>query len=378
MLDRRKLAILLVILLFAASVTVFLNYLRHWPSPLGTIVVPTDYPTIQAAINNSWPGDTIYVRNGNYTEEIVIDKPLTLIGQNPEKTVIHGHYEKYMSFVNVIVNASDVSISNFTITGCTYGVTLGSKCSNCQLTNNIINGFGEGVSIAGANIAITNNSISANCGNAITCVGNNTLISQNDIGNCERGIVIKGNASDVIVEKNTVSNGVTHDGVYSGLYDYLYGGIVLGPGKNCEVFENNVNGFKNGIQYQGANNSLVYTNSLTNCSVGVSVQNYYFYSVETPSIGSGNLFFSNNLLDNQRQAVVETTATHQVPNELNGTDLVSWDNGTVGNYWGDYQTRYPDATQNSATGTYNTPYIIDANNKDNYPLIQAAKTQSRQ
>ena len=35
------------------------------------IVVPRDYPTIQAAVDAAAPGDTINVRSGTYTEELV-------------------------------------------------------------------------------------------------------------------------------------------------------------------------------------------------------------------------------------------------------------------------------------------------------------------
>ena len=42
------------------------------------IVVPRDYPTIQAAVDAAAPGDTINVRSGTYTEELVIGKDLTL------------------------------------------------------------------------------------------------------------------------------------------------------------------------------------------------------------------------------------------------------------------------------------------------------------
>jgi len=47
----------------------------------------------------------------------------------------------------------------------------------------------------------------------------------------------------------------------------------------------------------------------------------------------------------------------------------SWNNGSVGNYWSDYLTKYPNATQVGISGVWNTPYVIDANNIDHYPLM---------
>ncbi len=47
----------------------------------------------------------------------------------------------------------------------------------------------------------------------------------------------------------------------------------------------------------------------------------------------------------------------------------SWDNGSLGNYWSDYLTKYPNASEVGNTGIGNTPYVIDENNIDNYPLM---------
>ena len=58
-----------------------------------------------------------------------------------------------------------------------------------------------------------------------------------------------------------------------------------------------------------------------------------------------------------------------------------WDDGSVGNYWGNYSTRYPDAREIGNTGIGNMPYVIErdtrarglwdpnATNIDRYPLI---------
>ena len=44
-----------------------------------TITVPDDYKTIQAAVANASPGDTVFVRIGSYTGGIVVDKPMFTI-----------------------------------------------------------------------------------------------------------------------------------------------------------------------------------------------------------------------------------------------------------------------------------------------------------
>ena len=56
--------------------------------------------------------------------------------------------------------------------------------------------------------------------------------------------------------------------------------------------------------------------------------------------------------------------------------LETWDNGTYGNYWSDYQTQYPQATENTALGTWDTPYAVNVNNTDNNPLINPFDTQN--
>ena len=59
-----------------------------------TITVPDDYPTIQVAIARANEGDTVYVKNGVYyvgeNNLIIIDKTISLIGEDPEKTIISG------------------------------------------------------------------------------------------------------------------------------------------------------------------------------------------------------------------------------------------------------------------------------------------------
>jgi parallel beta-helix repeat protein len=79
---------------------------------------------------------------------------------------------------------------------------------------------------------------------------------------------------------------------------------------------------------------------------------------------SGNKFYHNNFINNTHQ-VINTT-----PSYAN-----SWDNGypSGGNYWSDYKgvdvKRGPKQDQPGSDGIGDTPYVIDANNTDRYPLM---------
>ena len=54
---------------------------------------------------------------------------------------------------------------------------------------------------------------------------------------------------------------------------------------------------------------------------------------------------------------------------ISGTNNTVWDNGTHGNYWFDYEVRYPSATNDGTI--WDTPYQIDDNNSDYYPLVNS-------
>jgi parallel beta-helix repeat protein len=100
------------------------------------IVVPRDFPTIQAAVNAAAPGTTIRVRRGTYTEQIVIAKDLTLKGEGMGKTIIKSPSTLTPFALNTLNNipvativqitdGAHVRLSEVTVTGptpCGLGV----------------------------------------------------------------------------------------------------------------------------------------------------------------------------------------------------------------------------------------------------------------
>ena len=70
-----------------------------------------DFTSIQDAIDASSNGDTVFVYSGTYVENIVVDKSITLQGEDRDTTVIDGGGSGDV----VYVSAFFVNISGFTI-----------------------------------------------------------------------------------------------------------------------------------------------------------------------------------------------------------------------------------------------------------------------
>jgi hypothetical protein len=103
-----------------------------------------------------------------------------------------------------------------------------------------------------------------------------------------------------------------------------------------------------------------------------------FNSITESNLYSLYIRYSKNSLITKNNITfvgIESSSAIFFENNFGGTPArslyvtASWDNGSVGNYWSDYLTRYPNASEIGNSGIGNTPYVIDANNIDNYPLV---------
>lgn len=128
---------------------------------------------IQSAIDVADQGETIYVSPGIYYENLVVDKPVSLIRGYGETTIIDG---------SILGNVMEVTADNVTITGFTvrnsgpplpsgYGIAL-RNVTNCSIYRNNIsnNGFGIWLENSSSNSmvenTITNNQYSVYLGNS--------------------------------------------------------------------------------------------------------------------------------------------------------------------------------------------------------------------
>ncbi|MEM3729049.1 MAG: NosD domain-containing protein [Candidatus Bathyarchaeia archaeon] len=148
-------------------------------------------------------------------------------------------------------------------------------------------------------------------------------------------------------------------------------GIWLGWVSYCNITKNNIANNRIGIKIFLSNNNCIMENTITNNGEGIyltsaSDNNFihgnYIASNEYGiylDMSSSNIIYHNNFINNTQQADMS-------PGEAN-----NWDNGypSGGNYWSDYEERYPNAEELYGSGLWDTPYIIDEYNQDRYPLM---------
>lgn len=169
-------------------------------------------------------------------------------------------------------------------------------------------------------------------------------------------------------------------------------GIRLIGVTNVSVTDMNIRGFDNGIDLSGTSEDIISENNITaNNGIGISLYNSYNNTISgnniTANKGEGihldyssnyNGIFENNIKDNDYLAIyIDSSSGNLVyhNNMVNNTDQVyvapygyppfnSWDNGMEGNYWSNYL-----GVDSNADGIGDTPYFIEANNTDRYPLM---------
>jgi len=153
-------------------------------------------------------------------------------------------------------------------------------------------------------------------------------------------------------------------------------GIVIDNSRDCRIYSNIFSSMSaSGIALKGSNaaNNLIYSNIFQSNYIGI-------YLNES---STGNTIFSNTISLNAIGLKLESTGNTIYSNIilLNGIGAISpsinvWDNGypSGGNYWSDHtgEDLYSGPYQNEtgSDGIGDTPYIIDADNKDNYPLMK--------
>jgi len=164
-----------------------------------------NYSTIQEAIDASetLDGHTIEVEADTYYENVVVDKSLTLMGEDSSNTIIDGSGDGYV----VTVQANNVNINQFTIRNGLYGVEL-DGVQNCTVSNNIVSNnsyIGVHLLYSSYNLVSGNTISDKHYLGGVYVAGTYNSISGNIISNNDKGVHISSYDSN-LVSGNTISN----------------------------------------------------------------------------------------------------------------------------------------------------------------------------
>jgi parallel beta-helix repeat protein len=254
---------------------------------------------------------------------------------------------------NIIINANgDITPSDAAIQrdGNTYTITADLNSSIIVEANNIIidganhtlqgpsiNENSIAVNLTAANVTVENMHIT-NWRTGVLGAWNNNTISNNEFTNNYEGIAIYGD--DYVVRENSISNSTT------GLF--IDGGAFRPQGDNNLITQNQIiDNSEEAFDIMNSNGTTITGNDIVNSGVILTLATNTWNS----------MLYCNNFVNNAHVLIIPfgyPTVEGIVPFSPAG----QWDNGTVGNYWSDYLTIYPNATEIDHTGIGNTPYAI--------------------
>jgi parallel beta-helix repeat protein len=266
------------------------------------------YYSIQGAVDNAPNGSTLYVSSGGYSENLVINKSINLVGENRKTAIIDG-----MSNGTVVYVGSDnVSISDFKL-----------QYSGCSCTGY----YGVDVGSSRQNISIINNNIFSDSTGILVRKGQDILIARNNITfSRDYSIVIEDSIRVQILENSLTDN---------------LNQIDVANSTQMVIVNNKMMNNGNGIAFTNSNNNTLGGNIIASNSL------YGLYLSQSDY----NVIVRNSLQSNGRNVYVR-----------NSTDY--WDDGFEGNFWSNYT-----GVDADNDGVGDTPFVLDANNVDHYPLV---------
>ena len=296
-----------------------------------------DFTTITDAISVVGPHDTVFVHSGIYDECLTIIKPITVIGENKEMTIIFNRGPE----PNIYIQSDDVTLSGF---------------NNQRLYCFQQDSF-TGIQITGTNVNVSNNIITNSYIGIQLRTGIADSIFNNSISECPTGIRIDTSSYENVIANNVISTiedeGISVFGFNNSIYQNSLINIDWGTGIVLNYLSSGNSIAKNffsdvcyEIFIERASNNLIIENTLTTSNYGIGI---YCDNCQN------NKIYHNNFL-NHGCNVYEYGGSNQ------------WDNGypSGGNYWDDYTG---EDINNDGIG--DTPYgIPEGTNQDHYPLMQ--------
>lgn len=337
----------IIVLLVLAS-------LMRSPAVHATDIQVNEGQSIQEAINQAQPGDTIAVQKGTYNEVLTINQSISLVGE--EDAVIDGGGAG--SVINISGNGVTVkglTIQNSGTNETDSGIYV-QEGKNHVLKDNTFKDTMHGIYVnEGQDAVISGNQISSisehfsNRGSGVFIFkGSGHTIEENMMMSVQDGIYVE-SASDIILRKNE-AYGSRYGLHFMFAKDILaeenhmesnITGMMIMDSESIQVLNNevlnqfHVRGF--GLLVYESRDLLIKRNEIRQNSTGLSLEKTVDVEIKRNIISANqvglefigknenNIFTENNFIANIVQS------------KISNNDM-KLDNGDIGNYWDDYSS----------------------------------------
>lgn len=197
--------------LFTKTLTILLTF-SYISFPILSLAskeinVPEDFKSIILAVNHASNDDVIVVAPGHYSENIIIEKPLTLRSRNGALTTIISSDDPKKPVLN-INKTKGVRIIGFTIEGSERSGIYIYKSAENKILNNVVKNNYNGIHLNyGRDNIIKDNSSDENVtGIYLYFSDNNEISSNNANSNVDKGIVLHESHQNRILKNQVVDN----------------------------------------------------------------------------------------------------------------------------------------------------------------------------
>ncbi|UCG68193.1 MAG: right-handed parallel beta-helix repeat-containing protein [Thermoplasmata archaeon] len=240
------------------------------------------YTSIQDAIDNASDGDTVFVYSGIYYENVVVNKTISLVGEDRNTTEINGWNNGDVvlitrDYVNITgfnitrsgSNSEDAGIDLFSVQNCRVfsnnarwgghsGIRLYLSTNNTIADNNISHkGFAIYLKYSNENTIEGNMAIMSNSNGILLYSSNRNNISDNNISNVAHyGITISSSSG------NNITNNIAFSNSECGIY------FLNSSGNN--ILGNNISSNHYGIKlWTSKDNNITNNNIFSNNNCGI-------------------------------------------------------------------------------------------------------------
>jgi parallel beta-helix repeat protein len=323
-----------------------------WLSPVGgarTYIVDDDgfsnYRTIQDAVIAASDGDTIYVKPGNYSEEVILNKSLSLMPLIGEigPIIIYGQGKE----TGMTVSSDGCVLEGLTFQGYS-GAAVHLLSRGNRIENNVFEDASPAILASGSKGNSINGNLISNCqgGVALRDASGNNSIDGNEIISCNISIFL-GEADGNSIIENNISD--------------AYWGIWLDNSSQVQIEGNDIQSRSHGILL--LNGSGLYVsdnlvmiddagNSTSRASLLANVSDVVFQRNE---IGGGEIGLA--ALDCQDNELLYNNIT-QSNNAIYIQDAYGLNINNNSLNKGDYGIRVDNSSQNSIIGNLARDFVI--------------------